>query len=395
MDGNRLVIFDMILFLLIISSSSFITMSTLEDNDTIEVPTHYATIQEAINAASPGDIILVSSGTYYEHLIVNKSISLKSVNLHEAIIDGNGTGTVIRILEQNIRIEGFIIQNSGELMGAGAHVLDTNASVIIGNIFSQCDVGVRVDTSDYTQIEENVFKNNKVGVLLWYHGQGNIVKNNTMKDNGEGVRLGAYSSGTKVNGNTIFRNHNGVYIDNSWNNTIEDNVIYENSLDGIYLYGVIALDNVVRRNNITENRGGIYVFISKENLIYHNNFINNTRQAQVLGDSPNSWNLAYPEAGNHWSNHVVTDLYRGFYQNVTGSDGVGDVPYIIDQDNIDRYPFVSEFVQVRDEQTPYTPLVGILLVLFMVGIATLVIMPRLLLRRKGREYEQDEVNQPA
>jgi len=36
-------------------------------------------------------------------------------------------------------------------------------------------------------------------------------------------------------------------------------------------------------------------------------------------------------------------LYWGVYQNVTGSDGIGDSPYIVDENNIDHYPLMGPF----------------------------------------------------
>lgn len=60
----------------------------------LHIPEDYPTIQEGINAANPGDIIFVSSDTYYEHVIVNKTVSLMGEGKETTIIDGNGTGTV-------------------------------------------------------------------------------------------------------------------------------------------------------------------------------------------------------------------------------------------------------------------------------------------------------------
>lgn len=61
-------------FLLVFLSSMMVlgalltkfTMS-VEADSIIRVPADYPTIQEAINAASPGNVVLVTSGIYYEH----------------------------------------------------------------------------------------------------------------------------------------------------------------------------------------------------------------------------------------------------------------------------------------------------------------------------------------
>ena len=45
---------------------------------TINIPADYSTIQEGIDAAIDGDIIMISQGTYYENLIINKEITLTS-----------------------------------------------------------------------------------------------------------------------------------------------------------------------------------------------------------------------------------------------------------------------------------------------------------------------------
>jgi nitrous oxidase accessory protein NosD len=43
---------------------------------TIYVPDDYSLIQDAVNAATEGDTIVVRSGTYFENVVVNKPLSL-------------------------------------------------------------------------------------------------------------------------------------------------------------------------------------------------------------------------------------------------------------------------------------------------------------------------------
>ena len=55
---------------------------------TINIPADYSTIQEGINAANDGDIVIVSQGTYFENLIINKEITLKSnIAINELELD--------------------------------------------------------------------------------------------------------------------------------------------------------------------------------------------------------------------------------------------------------------------------------------------------------------------
>jgi len=63
----------------------------------------------------------------------------------------------------------------------------------------------------------------------------------------------------------------------------------------------------------------------------------------------NTWDDGYPSGGNYWSDYNGTDYYRGPHQNETGSDGIGDTPYIFintainraNDDNVDRYPLMK------------------------------------------------------
>lgn len=52
----------------------------------------------------------------------------------------------------------------------------------------------------------------------------------------------------------------------------------------------------------------------------------------------NVWDDDYPSGGNYWSDYTGVNNFSGPYQNETGSDGIGDAPYIIDVNNRDQYP---------------------------------------------------------
>ena len=81
------------------------------------------------------------------------------------------------------------------------------------------------------------------------------------------------------------------------------------------------------------------------NILYHNNFIENSVQASVDPASfTTAWNEPYSSGGNYWSDYNGSDVFSGPYQNETGSDGIGDTPYIMDNNNTDHYPLMNPYV---------------------------------------------------
>lgn len=95
----------------------------------LTVPGKYATIQAAIDAAQPGDIIQVAPGTYNENIMLNKAVSLtasafdqvNAANNTTVIDGGHGQATVLipAGLSQMPSLHGFVIRNS--TVGIEAH----------------------------------------------------------------------------------------------------------------------------------------------------------------------------------------------------------------------------------------------------------------------------------
>jgi len=266
---------------------------------TIVVPDDFEKIQDAINNASDGDTVLVKTDLYNENVVVNKSVHLIGEDRRNTIIDGGG-GDVITIVASNTVVSGFTIQNVDGCWAKGIKVSKANNSVIYNNVIT-----------------------------------GNLL----------GVKLGdrpPETSGNAVIRNNITKNRYGVFLAHSRNCIIESNIISDSGWNGIEIDWGEA--NIVCANNISNSVAyGLEIPISTpsyRNVIYHNNFVNNT-QGCTCSKYENNWDNGYPSGGNFWSDYTGVDLKNGPSQSWLGCDGVGDTPYTVDQSMKDRYPLMG------------------------------------------------------
>jgi len=164
------------------------------------------------------------------------------------------------------------------------------------------------------------------------------VKNLTLANNYEGV-LSCFTSNLTIQNVSLFYNHYGIVLFESSNNNVT-NCDTETGYYGILLQD--SSNNSITRSRIANNQYGIKLVRSSDNQIYHNNFLNNVKQADTDAESISAWDNGYPSGGNYWSDYTGVDLNSGPYQNVTGSDGIGDTPYTINVVNEDDYPLIPE-----------------------------------------------------
>jgi len=296
--------------------------------DVIHVPTNYSTIQEAINYANPGDTIFVHTGTYYEHVVVNKSVSLVGEHRDFTIVDGNKNGSVIFIAANNVSIGGFTIRRSGTRpYDCGIFIEHSDGNDISHNTMTSNLDGISLYYSSNNMISDNIISSNNYHGISLYSSSNNLVLGNTIANNRDGI--GFYSSSNNlVLGNTIANNRDGISLYYSSDNLVSGNTI-ANNMDGMY-FALYSSDNLVSGNTIANNMDGMYFALySSNNTVYLNNF-NNTRQAR--SDSTNVWDDGVE--GNYWSDYAGQD---------PNTDGIGDNPYIIDANNNDTHPLMGMF----------------------------------------------------
>lgn len=236
---------------------------------------------------------------------------------------------------------------------------------------------------------ENMHLNTQ-GIMLAFTTASQIKDNDISYNSGDGVTL-TYASNNKIDENNISENRGvGMILSYSNQNEISGNQITKNQIGISFIHSVT--NNTIAKNNIADQDTGFYLYISSDNFIYNNNFVNNTKPVydaywETRGNpfsyvlpSENIWDNGLLSEGNYWSN------YTNQYPNAKELDGSGiwDVPLVIDENNQDRYPLVNPVIipELPDgagnngtdetESFPTTLVAGSVILLAAVGIGLLV-----------------------
>jgi len=139
----------------------------------------------------------VKNGTYYENLVVDKTISLIGEDKTNTIIDGENDD-VINVSADYVNVNGFTIKNGSS--GFGIKLIDSSNNTIVDNIILDSDIsGIYIDdlSNDSIIYHNNFISNaenaNDTGSSnIWYSAElkeGNYWDDYTGEDN-DGDRIG-------------------------------------------------------------------------------------------------------------------------------------------------------------------------------------------------------------
>jgi parallel beta-helix repeat protein len=242
-------------------------------------------------------------------------------------VTGDSSGVSIQFSSDNSVSGNTIVAN-----GTGIIILRGGSSSVSGNIIIARENGIALSYSS----SQNVGGNNiTITTPGWFaiellRSSNNIIIGNILVSN-NGVGLSDNSNSNIITGNTI---------------TASKNVTYPYPLISFGITLGWSSHNSITENTLTNNDYGIYLdSLSSDNKFYHNNFINNTNSAHGWTNGAVSvWDDGYPSGGNYWSDYTGEDA---------NGDGIGDAPYVIDEDNQDNYPLMSPWSPKAPAVVPF------------------------------------------
>jgi hypothetical protein len=305
----------LLLVLIILTPSSLFIFSPVKaETQRKDVPGDYSTIAAAVKNANDGDTIFVKKGIYEEGtLVIDKSITL---------VGESAANTIISLHPPWVPTGGFDLSGRIYVYDNAIKITANNVTLSGFSIISSAPSGgVPLITGSGIQITDNYIT---TGLFLESAGQnvtGNIVRG--------GIEC--------VGSDKIIANN---ILDSVWI-MAEDVLVTGNTISGDYGIAIGGWENTVV-SNIIENCKVALSFwaYARDNEIYHNNFINNTKlwQTQNLyNKTVGTWDRGYTEGGNYWSDYLL----KYPYAREIDESGMGDTPYAIDQYNQDNFPLMS------------------------------------------------------
>jgi hypothetical protein len=284
----------------------------------ILVPADQPTIQQGIDAAADGDMVLVSQGVYYETIGVSgKNIAVVSLAGPKAtIIDAQRAGTVVSIsgVGRQMRLEGFTLRNGGGGVG-----VQYASPTIVGNIITNnigCDGnGVTLYFSSALILSNVITGNFRSGCFGGIGGGGIIVQ-------GAGSAEIVHNV---ITNNSTARYGGGIAFYAAGDPLIRENLIGWNVGGDGGGVGIVNdststfLNNVFVGNRATGAGGGLYSSVpggARGPYVINNTFVDNVSAggSAIYSDGFDSTSVFENNIMVGYSNQTV--LYLGAYFNV-------------------------------------------------------------------------------
>ncbi len=256
------------------------------------------------NVFSDNDIETASSGIVITDSSANRLERNNLVGVRLGLsVDGSAEESFNNQIPESNTIDGkpilYLYGRSGEeFSGEYGHITLASCENCVVRESSVSNDALFVYLSQGSKILDNVVSS-CYGILIRGSDENEITGNEACGNRYGGIML-VGSKSNLISENTICRNErDGLLIRESDGNEVLSNTAEENKETGIRL--LTSNDTEITGNSAIRNGVGISISQSAGCIVYRNNLIDNTVQAE--DDGANLWDWGALKGGNYWSDH--------------------------------------------------------------------------------------------
>ncbi len=288
---------------------------------------HFDTINEAINASSAGDRIIVYKGTYNERLVIDHKLNLFGEDRDTTIIDGSGTHDVIIINAQYVNVSHFTIRDSGSSSNNSCIAINQGNAIITDNKITSGNIGITINNADSNIIYDNIIYSNSGNGIYLNHSDSNSITYNSITNNYNGIFIYNSSSNSIENNSAIKSNsQNGIFLNETSNlNTIANNNISSNTKNGIFLNDHCNNNTMTSNDMYSNNNSGVRMENSSYNTIQSSRIKKNTNYGIMVAGSRNTIQSSHIVNNSEHGIFLFADDYNTIYNNIirgNAKDGI-------------------------------------------------------------------------
>ena len=275
-------------------------------------PDAYVEIQDAVDAASPGDTIKVHAGTYGPVVISTDDLTIKAADDDSSpVVDATGFEVGVLIDANGVTVKGLTARNAtlnGEDFAYGFEVIGDN-NTLINNTATDSANGIGI-----------------------FGSAGNSLKGNLAEGNDYGFTI-AFASNITLKGNTAHGNGIGFAVIFGDAVTLKENTASGNETIGIWV--VVSSFVTLKENSSYENRDGYQIIANVGTSAKENEAFANDRHGFIIafGENGSSFKENRADGNGEYGFFILQYLLDDeFKENECSGNGLGgsNVPGICD-----------------------------------------------------------------